>query len=180
MRVYADNNNNNNNHKSEQPDLLFFQKFTSASSFCAVLAGSDLHRVRTRGCAESTPAPSLLLNTSQFSNLRSLSLTESLSSPQSLNFSSDSVSVDSLSSLSSSLSEGFPFSRPVRCSCSVSSLLNGEPQNLLAKDEDLYGADLHLVNSKAFFGGVQGLETKEIALSLASALSSYSSCSSSS
>nr|GMC84433.1 hypothetical protein Iba_chr04cCG11590 [Ipomoea batatas] len=30
---------------------------------------------------------------------------------------------------------------------------NGEPQNLQASDEDLYGADLHRVKSKAFLGG---------------------------
>lgn len=35
----------------------------------------------------------------------------------------------------------------------------GELQNLLAREEDLYGADLQRVNNKAFLGGVQALST---------------------
>lgn len=44
---------------------------------------------------------------------------------------------------------------------SVSWSLTGELQNLQARDEDLYGADLQRVNNNAFFGGVPGLEAKE-------------------
>lgn len=51
-----------------------------------------------------------------------------------------------------------------------SSFLKGELQNLLARDEDLYGADLHLVNNKAFFGGVEQFEFETIALSTDSTL----------
>lgn len=35
----------------------------------------------------------------------------------------------------------------------------GELQNLLAKEEDLYGADLQRVNNKAFLGGEEALST---------------------
>ncbi|KAI5318745.1 PREDICTED: polyol transporter [Prunus dulcis] len=62
--------------------------------------------------------------------------------------------MDSLSDMGLSFSVQFPpFWVSVLCSSSVSSALIGEPQNLLAKDEDLYSADLHRVNSKAFLGG---------------------------
>lgn len=73
--------------------------------------------------------------------------------------------MDSLSDMGLSFSVQFPpFWVSVLCSSSVSSALIGEPQNLLAKDEDLYGADLHRVNSKAFFGGEEEEEeTKALA-----------------
>lgn len=44
----------------------------------------------------------------------------------------------------------------------VSSVDNGEPQNLPAKEEDLYGADLHRVNNKAFLGGEEGEDAKTL------------------
>lgn len=54
--------------------------------------------------------------------------------------------------------------------------VSSEPQNLLAKEEDLNGADLHLVNSKAFLGGVLEMEAKGM-LSQVLTLSSSSSSS---
>ncbi|KAL9462753.1 hypothetical protein AB3S75_000707 [Citrus x aurantiifolia] len=60
------------------------------------------------------------------------------------------------------------------CSFSSSSSSSSSPQNLLANEDDLYGADLHLVNKKTFFSGVDAGETKTLA---ASSHSSSSSCS---
>ncbi|ESR42073.1 hypothetical protein CICLE_v10012558mg [Citrus x clementina] len=57
--------------------------------------------------------------------------------------------------------------------CSFSSS-SSSPQNLLANEDDLYGADLHLVNKKAFFGGVDAGETKTLAASSPFSSSSFS------
>ncbi|KAK9178165.1 hypothetical protein WN943_027355 [Citrus x changshan-huyou] len=72
--------------------------------------------------------------------------------------------------------EGF-FSPPLSCSVFASysySSSSSSPQNLLANEDDLYRADLHLVNKKTFFSGVDAGETKTLA---ASSHSSSSSCS---
>ena len=95
----------------------------------------------------------------------------------------DSVSVSTSSTFSGSVSEAiFSLRKPNSgsvwgssevCCCSVvfgignsvSWSLTGELQNLLAKEEDLYGADLQRVKSKAFLGGVLELEAKSLSLS---------------
>lgn len=132
----------------QNPNLSFSLKsFTSGSSFCAaVLAGSDLHRVRTSGLAESPSVSSsssswsLLFNSRTFSDSFNLSLNESSSSLKNRNFSSIfwSLFIPSTQSLSLGfwVSEGTLFSCSVSSPSPSSSFLNGEPQNLLARDEE--------------------------------------------
>ncbi|KAF7818594.1 hypothetical protein G2W53_024049 [Senna tora] len=141
------------------------------------------------GRTHSPPSSTTLFDSRTFSDFIILSFIESSSSLKNPNFSCvDVVVVGSiLSSLSQVESVNSVFSIFVLCSSPVSSsLLNGEPKNLEAKDEDLYGADLHLVRSKAFLGGVVVVKTETFlfafpfTFTFKLALSSYSSSSNSS
>lgn len=126
----------------------------SGLSLAPVLAGSDLHLVSIRGRAV---ASSPVLNASVLVGFVLLSLVESsdwFKYSESLSVSGSVLDSAAESLLLGSFSDaGFcwsVFSSSVFCSSSVA---KGEPQNRLARDDDLYGADLHRVSSKAFLGG---------------------------
>lgn len=106
-------------------------------SLSPVFAGSDLHLVSIRGSNKVASSFKLCVLTSLL--LPFIELWTSF-----IRFSSSSICKFS----------------------SFSGLVKGDPKKRLAKDEDLYGADLHRVNKNAFLGGVE--ETK---LSLATCVS---------
>lgn len=103
------------------------------------------------------------------------------SSSSSTTFSSSSSSsgwtLDSPSETDSGLGSSTADSSPYCCGLwAPTALSSGEPQNRQAEEEDLYGADLERVRSRAFFGGDQLEEhAAEVVLDLAPASSSSSS-----
>lgn len=157
-----------------KPNFLFFQKLISGLSLSAVLAGSDLHLVRIRGRTSPTCS---VFNTTFCSSipLQNPRFSESIWVPCSeflqrdtffkLGFSSSSLN-PLFSSFVFSVSSSF-----------LSWLANGDPQNLQAKEEDLYGADRQRVKSNAFLGGDEQEEDAKIlaSFSFSSLFSSSSS-----